>query len=267
MRQITIFAFFIITLQSFGQTRTITGKVLDDALNPLYGTVIMNNENREIGTADLNGDFVIQIPTGAGRLFFRYVGMETAIITIPSTCVHIEIIMIPQGNYHYSSSRKVDRERKSLYDKVPAFHLKAFEKGIFRLDSTCYTREFEPDKPRLDQIRKELSVKSKRVKTLFKKLDIGDTIQVPFSGTYKSDGTDRTTLIPWAYYTDATKSQCLIEGIVTAKDKRNAGYNIEFRVTDCNSCKYDTPIIYQERDMVVGAVFRHNMRILNLLIK
>ena len=260
MLQIAILTLLIIAFQCYGQTRTITGKVLFDDFSPVIDARILGNEMQELGTTNANGDFTIQTPSGTSELLFGMIGMEIAIVKVPSSCDHVEIIMIPEGTFHYRSHRKVDRIRKSFFDKLPELHLQAYEKGLFKYGSTCYSREFKPDKPQLDEIRKELRIERKRVKTLFNKLEIGDTIQVPFSGTYRSDGTDRTTLTPWAYFTDATKSQCIIEGIITNKDKRNSGYNIEIKVTDYKSCKYDTPIIYQEKDMVIGTVFRHNMR-------
>jgi len=267
MRQILLLTFIVISFSVGGQTRTITGKVIDEYFENLPGVRIQNNDTIQFGTTDVNGEFKIEIPTNTDSLLFGFIGMEWTPINLTSTCDRLEIIMILSGTFHYRSHKKIDRIRKSQFDKVPELHSQAFKEGLFKYRSACYSREFIPDKPQLDEIRKQLRIESKRIKTLFNKLEIGDTIQVPFSGTYRSDGTDRTTLTPWAYFTDATKSQCIIEGIITNKDKRNSGNNIEIKITDCKSCKYDTPIIYQEKDMVIGTIFRHNMKILKVSSK
>jgi len=267
MRQILLLTFIVISFSVGGQTRTITGKVIDEYFENLSGVQIQNSDTIQFGMTDANGEFKIEIPTNTDSLLFGFIGMEWATIKLTSNCDRLEIIMILSGTYHYRSHKKIDRIRKDLFDKIPDLHSNAFDKGFFTSPTPCYKRVFKPDKPQLDEIRKELKIEGKRIKTLFNKLEIGDTIQVPFSGTYRSDGTDRTTLTPWAYFTDVTKSQCIIEGIITNKDKRNSGYNIEIKITDYKSCKYDTPIIYQEKDIAIGTVFRHNMRILKVLTK
>jgi len=265
MRQVLLLVLLLTPLLSNGQTRTITGRVLFDDLSPGYEARIWVHDTLQLGTSGLNGDFKIELPTNEDKIKIGMLGMEIASVSVPPNCSHVEIIMIPDGTYHYRSHKKVDRIRKSLFDKIPVMHSNAFTKELFATPTPCYSREFRPNKPQLDEIRKELKIEGKRIKILFSKLEIGDTLQVPFSGTYRSDGTDRTSLTPWAYFTDATKSQCLIEGIITNKDRKNSGYNIEIKITDCKSCNFKTPIIYQEKDMVVGTVFRHNMRILKVV--
>jgi hypothetical protein len=267
MRQVLLLALLLTSLLSNGQTRTITGKVIDDFdLGPIPEVRIQNRDTIQLGTTDKNGEFKIQIPSETTELMFSWIGMEWTSIEVPLDCYKVEVIMLPDGTYHYKSNSKVDRIRKKRFDEIPELHSKAVSQGIFT-NTPCYKRTFQPYKPQLDKITKELKTERKRIKTIFNKLEIGDTIQIPFTGSYRSDGTDRTTLTPWAYFTDATKSKCMIEGIITNKDEQNSGYNIEIKITDCKSCKYDTPIIYQGKEMVIGTVFRHNMRILKVSTK
>ena len=232
MGQVLLLTLLLTSLLSNGQTRTITGQVLFDDLSPGYEAKIWVYDTLQLGTSGLNGDFKIELPTNEDKIEMGMIGMEIASVRVPPNCSRVEIIMIPGGTYHYRSHKKVDRIRKSLFDKIPEMHSNAFTKGLFTTPTPCYTREFRPDKPQLDEIRKELKIERKRIKILFSKLEIGDTIRVPFSGTYRSDGTDRTTLSPWAYFTDASKSQCLIEGIITNKDRQNSGCNIEIKITE-----------------------------------
>jgi hypothetical protein len=267
MKIVLLLALLTISFASDGQARTITGKVIDDFdLEPIPQVNIQNNDTILLGTTDKNGEFKIQLPRETDELLFSWVGMEWASIEVTWDCDRVEVILLPDGIYHYKSHRKVDRIRKKRFDEIPKLHSKAVSKGIFT-SAPCYKRNFKPYKPQLDKIKKELRTESKRNKTLFNNLEIGDTIHVPFRGTFRSDKTDRTTLTPWAYFTDATKSECVIEGVITNKDKRNSGYNIEIKITDYKSCKYDTPIVYQEKDMIIGTVFRYNMKILKVSTK
>lgn len=269
MRQVLLLALLLTSLLANAQTRTrtIAGRVLFDDLSPGYEATIWVYDTLQLGTSGLNGDFTIELPTNADKMVIRMLGMETASVKLPQDCSRLEVVMIPDVIYHYRSHQKVDRRRKRSFDNIPELHSNAFAKGLFTTPTPCYTREFKRAKPQLDEIRRELRMERDRIKTLFGKLEIGDTIQVPFSGTYRSDGTDRTTLTPWAYFTDETQFPCLIEGIVTDKHRQRPGYTIEIKITDCNSCTYDTPIIYQGKDMAIGTVFRHDMRMLKVLTK
>ncbi|NBW36191.1 MAG: hypothetical protein EBR30_14455 [Cytophagia bacterium] len=267
MRQIFILIFITISYPVNAQTRTITGKVIDEYFDDLPGVHIQNSDTIQLGTTDINGEFEIEIPINTDSLLFGFIGMELTPIKLTAKCDRIEIVMMVYVSYHNKSGKQIDKLRKKRFDNLSKIHSIAFSKGQFLSDKPCYERKFMEQKQALGEIEREMIEVRKQNKDLFDKLKVGDIIQVPFSGTYRSDGTNRTTLMPWAYFTDGTKSQCIIEGIITTKDKRNSGYNIEIRVTDLKSCKYETPIVYQEKDMVVGTVFRHNMRILKVLSK
>jgi hypothetical protein len=265
MRQILLLTLIEISFSLCGQTRTITGKVIDEYFDNLPGVRIQSSDTIQLGTTDIDGEFKIEIPINTDSLLFSFIGMEWIPIKLTSNCDRLEIVMMVYVLYHDKSGKQIDRLRKKRFDDLSEIHSTAFNKGQFLSDKPCYERKFVEQKQALGEIEKEMIEIRKQNKHLFDKLKVGDTIQVPFSGAYRSDGTNRTTLTPWAYFTDGTKSQCIIEGIITKKDKRNSGYNIEIRITDLKSCKYETPIIYQEKDMANGTVFRHNMRILKVL--
>jgi hypothetical protein len=267
MRQILLLTFLVSSFSVSAQTRTITGKVIDEYFDNLPGVHIQNSDTIQLGTTDINGEFEIEIPINTDSLLFGFIGMEWTSIKLTPNCDRLEIVMMVYVLYHNKSGKQIDRLRKKRFDNLSKIHSTAFTKGQFVSDKPCYERKFVEQKQAIGEIEKEMIEIRKQNKDLFDKLEIGDTIQVPFSGTYRSDGTDRTTLTPWAYFTDGTKSQCIIEGIITTKDKRNSGYNIEIRITDFKSCKYKTPIIYQEKEIAIGTVFRHNMRILKVLSK
>jgi hypothetical protein len=189
--------------------------------------------------------------------------MEWTPIELSKDCDKVEIIMLADGTYDYNSSKKVDRVRKERFNEIPKLHSKAITKGIFTNNPICYERKFLPYKPRLDEIEKELTVKRKYIKESFRKLEIGDTIRIPYNGTYHSDGTVRTTLNVYSYVVDGDNFECIIEGVVV--DKRS-NYDLTYRVTNCNLCKYKS-LVYENGDMTVGQVFKHNMKYFKVLIE
>jgi hypothetical protein len=265
MRKILVLTLIFISFLSIGQTRTITGKVVDEDFQTLPEVRIQNADTVSLGTTDKNGYFKIELPVGIRELVLTWIGMEPTLIKVPASCDKIEVIMMYAGSYDFMSSRKIDRLRRKTFDKLLELHSRAVNKGIF-IDSPCYIREFDPYKPRLDEIGKENIVIRKQIKETYKKLEIGDTIRIPCVTSYRSDGTDRTTLNVWSSYSRTTEFDCTIQGVVIDKDNHKNGYNLIYKVTDHKSCKYDS-LVYQNKNVVVGEVFRHNMKYDKVLVK
>lgn len=261
MRQVLLLTLLLNSLLSNGQTRTITGRVLFDDLSPGYEAKIWIHDSLQLGTSGLNGDFKIELPTNIDSMEIGMIGMDIASIKIPPTCDRIEIIMMPSGTYHYKSHKKVDRIRKNLFDKVTGLHSVAFDSGLFTTPSPCYQREFEPIKPQLDEIRKEFKVKQKEVKKAFRELQVGDTVRIPYSTTFRYDGTDRTSLGVYSYIVDGENFKCIIQGVIIDKSRN---YEFTYRVTNCDLCNLQSTI-YENKDMTVGQLFKHNMRYFKVL--
>lgn len=212
-----------------------------------------------LGESDIDGYFELSVPQKSNTLIFGFIGYEFATISFPDTCEYIEVVLEPDVLYHYKSSRKIDKLREKEFDKLSDIHSKAIDKGFFVMGEPCFYREFQPIKPRLDQIREQLRAKRKANKRYFKDLAVGDTIRIPYSGSYGSDGTDRTNLIPYSYVVGGNQFDCIIEGVIVDKSKSYNGYNFMYEVIDIEQCKYDS-IIHEERDMKKGEVFRYNMK-------
>jgi hypothetical protein len=105
----------------------------------------------------------------------------------------------------------------------------------------------------------------KRTKLTFEKLKIGDTIKIPLSGQFRYDGTDRTSLFAYSYLVDKPNYDCIIEGTIIDKNKIKKGYNLVYRVTNCDLCK--SLSIYNGRTVTVGEKFEHNIRYFKVLSK
>lgn len=264
MRKILLLTFIVISFSVGGQTRTITGKVIDEYFENLPGVRIQNNDTIQLGTTDINGEFKIEIPAKTDSLLFGFIGMEWTPIKLTPNCDRLEIVMMVYVLYHNKTGTQIDRLRKKRFESISEIHSTAFKKGQFLSDKPCYERKFTEHKQALGKIEKEMIEKRKRIKDLFNKLEIGDTIKIPYSPSYNYDGTKRTSLFNWSFVSDNVDFKCIIEGIILEKDKRRNGYNLTYKVTNCELCKYESPV-FQNADMTIGRVLRHNMKYFKVL--
>ena len=259
-------ALTFLTFRLYGQTRTIVGRVLSEDLETLPGVRIQVSDTLLVGETDIEGRFKIKISQDTDKLIFSFVGMERATIQINSACDIIEVVMMYDGTYDFMSFKKVDRLRLKRFKKLPELHLKSYQKGVFSKQTACFLREFESNKPTNDEIAKwktERTEIDKRTKLTFEKLKIGDIIKIPYSGQFRYDGTDRTSLFVYSCLVDKPNYDCTIEGKIIGKNKIKKGYNLVYRVTNCDLCK--SPSIYYGRTMKIGEVFEHNMRYFKIL--
>ena len=196
-----------------GQTRAIRGRVISEDLQAL-AYVSIRASSAEIGKTDIDGQFKITIPQNTQTLLFGGLGMERAPIKLTGDCDTIEVVMLYSGSNDFMSPRKIDKDRLHMFNKLPELHLQAYNKGLFTKKSICYTREFEPEKPQFDSIAKEDVKKEKQIKLTFKRLNIGDTVKIPFSGQYRADGTDRTTLNSYSSFTNERHYDSIIKCVI-----------------------------------------------------
>jgi hypothetical protein len=251
---------------SLAQSRTISGKVLDEALKIIPDVKIQDKHGVTRGTTDTAGKFEIQILDGSFEIIFSALGLEMASIKVPSDCNKVEVILMTDGTYDYRSNSKVDRMRRKRFNTLSRLHADAAANGLFTNKSPCYSREFTPNKPRLDEIRSDLKLKRRQLQKSFENLQIGDTIRIPFSARYRDDGTDRTILFQWSYVTDKEAFDCVIEGIILDKNTAKGGYNIVYKVSSREFCKYDS-LVFERKEMAIGKEFVHNMKYFKVLTK
>jgi len=246
------------------QTRTIYGRVIiDDDLLPIPGVRIQTPDKLIVGNTDNDGKFKISIPQNTQTLLLNWIGLEQATIKLNNNCDTVEIVMMTSGTYDFMSSSEVDRLRLKWFNKLPALYLQAYNKGLFAKQSSCYSREFEPAKTRLDEYEKERIKKEKEIKLKFKRLNIGDTIKIPFGAQYRYDGTDRTTLTVWSASTNERNFDGVLKCVIIDKNKHKRGYNLVCKVVDASMFK--SPSVYRDRVMKVGEVFTYNMKYFKIL--
>lgn len=250
-----------------GQSRVISGRVVSEDLEALPEVIIKNSEKLLLAETDLEGRFKIIIPQETYKLLFSYVGTELTEIKLHDKCDTVEVVMMYAGTYDFMTLKKVDRLRKKRFDNLPNLHSEAVKKGLFLNNSICYDRVFEeynPPRPVLDSLSKVYKSKRKQIKDTFKGISLGDTIRIPYSGSWREDNTDRTTLHLYSNSVDGEDFDCIIRVVITDKNKRKNGYNLVCRVIDCKDCHYDN-IVRNGKELKVGETIEFNMRYYKIL--
>jgi hypothetical protein len=249
---------FLCLSTTFGQ-QTISGRIIAEDLEIGTPITVYDKDTLEIGKTDINGYFEIELQKDHEKLIFAGIGYEWTKIELPKDCESLELILFYQGSYHYKSNRKVDRIRKRRFDKISELHLKAYNNGLFKTKKSCLNREFEPDKPELDKIGKQLKIIMKENERNFKLIKVGDTITIPFSAANNSDRTEKTNLIVYSYFVTRENFDCKIQGVVTKKQKNRKGHFLTYRVTEIINCEYNS-IFYNDKAVEVGKIFEANMK-------
>lgn len=157
MRFITLICFVIIliNLNLRGQTKIITGRVIDEDLETIPGAMIQNSDSILIGTADLDGYFKIEVPQETDTLLFTFVAMEWKTIKLHQNCDSVDVIMMYFAIYDFMAANRIDRLRMKRFKKLPELHYLAYEKGLFTTQQPCYEQYFVPLKERLRAIKQQ----------------------------------------------------------------------------------------------------------------
>ena len=82
----------LLTTQVIGQTRTITGKIIDDHFYPIYDVGIYNADTILLGKSRDSGIFTVTIPSGTKFLIIAAIAMEWKRIELVANCDNLEII-------------------------------------------------------------------------------------------------------------------------------------------------------------------------------
>ncbi len=78
---LTFFLLFIL-LQTFAQTKTISGTVTDSSNNPLSGATITAGSSKQAVVTDASGSFTLNVPANTTTIQVSYIGMETSTVSI-----------------------------------------------------------------------------------------------------------------------------------------------------------------------------------------
>ncbi|VBB43661.1 conserved hypothetical protein [uncultured Paludibacter sp.] len=254
---ISILTILFLSLNLNGQTRTITGRVITEDLEPIP-MLDIRNLNTIIGKTDIDGRFKIVVPENIDKLLFTCVGMEPAEIKLKKDCDTIQLIMMYFAHYDFMSSGKIDKLRKKRFDKLSTIYSDAIKKGLFEKNDICYDRDFEAHKPDLDSISKKLKEKRKANENNFKDLRIGDIVKIPF-GIDKSENRISAQYSPCLDCTEKDYDY-VIKGEIIKKHTKNL--TLEIKITEMPHYDY---LNYNGQILKIGSDFKYKMKFFEVI--
>ena len=142
MKIIVTLTFFVLFINIQGQVRTIQGKIVDEHLDDIPFAIIFTEDTVEVGKANLEGEYIVEIPRVTKKLIIAFVGFEWTTIEINDDCDTFNIIMMYSVHYDFVSTKKVNRLRQKRFNKLPRLHEEAFEKRLFNTPEPCYNQTF-----------------------------------------------------------------------------------------------------------------------------
>ncbi|MFT3978852.1 MAG: hypothetical protein QM687_00170 [Ferruginibacter sp.] len=142
LKYLVFITLLLMTFRVSGQTKTITGKIIDQNLLTVYQAHIYTSDTSLSVLTDIKGYFIATVPIATKSLVIHAVGMEPKNIELEEGCDTIEIILLYAGTYDFMTPRKVDRLRKKQFARLPELHQSAFKQSIFEKEQPCYTDRF-----------------------------------------------------------------------------------------------------------------------------
>ncbi len=142
LRFLSVFVMLVFTHIMWGQSRTITGTVTDDANSPLPGVSILIQGTTQGTISDLNGNYTVTVPEGNVILHFTFIGFADQKIDVANlTTINIQMLPDTEGLDEvvvvgYGTMKKSDLSGASV--SVKAENLKTA--GVANLDMALQGR-------------------------------------------------------------------------------------------------------------------------------
>ncbi len=125
------------------ETKTITGRIISEDLEPIPKAKIYNMDTITLGSTDVDGYFKIEVPAETTELLLGFIAMEWASVKIGDNCQNLEMIMMVDVIYDFTPIKKINKKRYNRFKKLPKMHLQAYEQGVFKSSTPCVSYVFK----------------------------------------------------------------------------------------------------------------------------
>ncbi|WP_255593705.1 carboxypeptidase regulatory-like domain-containing protein [Pontibacter sp. HSC-14F20] len=121
---VTLVLIFCSCINSFGQNKTISGRIVDEHMNPLADAVIQTLDSVFTARADKDGNYVLTVPNKTKRIKAWAVGMETEVFKLSNNCKFNLILLddiiaeFETVEEHQERYKKRKRELPRLYKEA-----------------------------------------------------------------------------------------------------------------------------------------------------
>lgn len=151
MKNTNLILTFLLTaccLTTFGQTKTLRGKVIlsepsyekgvDSEFLLAPDAKVFSEDTLELGTSNKNGIFEIEVPENTYKIYVGWVAYDWEVIELSDTCEQLEIVLIPEVIYDFVTFKRANKLRKKHREKwLPELYQQASEQGFISSENPC----------------------------------------------------------------------------------------------------------------------------------
>lgn len=133
---VTLILIFCSCTNSFGQNKTISGRIIDEHFNPLGEAVIQTLDSTFTARADKNGNYVLTVPKKTKRIKAWAVGMETETFKLSNNC-KFNLILFDNIIAEFETVAEHQERYKKRKRELPRLYREAINKGIIEENKPC----------------------------------------------------------------------------------------------------------------------------------
>ncbi|MER2998943.1 carboxypeptidase-like regulatory domain-containing protein [Pontibacter populi] len=127
---------FCSSTNSFGQNKIISGRIIDEHLNPLADAVIQTLDSTYAARADKDGYYVLKVPEETKRIKAWAVGMETETFNLSNNC-EFNLILFDNIIAEFETKAEHQERYKNRKRELPRLCKEAINKGIIDKNKPC----------------------------------------------------------------------------------------------------------------------------------
>ena len=133
---VTLILIFCACTSSFGQNKTISGRIIDEHFNPLADAVIQTLDSAFTARADKDGNYVLTVPNKTKRIKAWAVGMETEVFKLSNNC-KFNLILFDDIIAEFETEVKHQERYKKRKRELPGLYKEAIKKGMIDENKPC----------------------------------------------------------------------------------------------------------------------------------
>jgi len=133
---VTLIIIFCSCINSFGQNKTITGRIIDEHFNPLADAVIQTLDSAFTARADKDGNYVLTVLNKTKRIKAWAVGMETETFKLSKDC-KFNLILFDDIIAEFETKAEHQERYKKRKRELPRLYREAINKCISDENKPC----------------------------------------------------------------------------------------------------------------------------------
>ena len=121
---------------SAAQEKKLSGKIIDQHLNPLPWVLIQTLDSTYYTNTNENGLYSLNLPEKTKKVKIKCIGMETEVIKINNYC-HFDIILLDDIIVEFETNNQHIKSYKKRKKELPKLYKESIKKGILLGKRKC----------------------------------------------------------------------------------------------------------------------------------